>query len=163
VRKALERLAGTRQVAAREALAHLLALRLALAGQPAHEVLHVRERGAVFLLELERQPVVQHRLGQALALLVVDGALLVVADELFELLLHLRHAALGGLVLEFVVVDRTPDRERGERLALAVAALAQLERGGAGEERRSEQRGGETDHAERPVRLGSGSSGTSTA
>jgi hypothetical protein len=124
----------------------------------------VCERCAVFLLELQRQPVVQHRLGQASALLVVEGALLVVSDQLAELPLDLVDTAPGRLVLEGVALDAPPDREGRERLACLVATLAELERGRAGEQARREEHPREDPHAGRPAAaLAGADSGTSTA
>jgi len=154
---------GSGEVAVLEAVAHRLALGLALAREATHQLLHVRERRSVFLLQFQCQSVVQHRLGQAPALLVVEGALLVVPDQLAELLFDLVDAAPSPFVLEGVAVDAAPDREGRERVAVLVAALAEFERSRAGGQARAEQRQREAPQAGRTAgALAGACSGTST-
>jgi hypothetical protein len=118
--------------------------------QGSRQGLDVREGLVIRGLELERQSVVQHRLGQSPASLVVAGPLLVTDDELVELVLDLRGATLHGLVVEAVRFHLTPDLEGAEPVSIAIAPLPELEGGGAAEGQHAEQQrrgdGEETAH-----------------
>src|SRR5262249_60642787 len=77
----LEPVARVAEVARRDGRSVVLAQRGLALRQRSRELLHVVERRGVARLEREREPVVQDRLGEPVALLEVARALLALLDE----------------------------------------------------------------------------------
>jgi len=99
-------------------------------GEAAGQLLHVVEGRRVAGLQLQREPVVEDRLGQPPLALVVAAALLVLDYQALELRLDDENPLAGLLVARGVLGNPSPGLEGAELVALAVQAFTLLERRG---------------------------------
>jgi hypothetical protein len=123
----------------------------------------VIQRGPVVLLESQCESIVEDGFGKPLALLVVERPLLVETYPLAELFLDLTDPLLSRLVFELVALDAAPDAESSERVALLIAALAQLQRCGTRHEQTREETQRGASHAEGSSCFAGSAPGSSTA